>query len=83
LGGLAVIVTRPGIWGNPFRAGRDGTLREVMVKYEAHVRGSAELMSQLPELRGEELICQCGSGRRKKGDKNCHRFVLYKLVDEL
>lgn len=81
---MIVDVSRPGIWGNPYRAGRDGTRGQVIEKYERYVRLAAERgLLRLSELKDAELMCACGSGRRKKGDKNCHRFVLYKLVDEL
>ncbi len=62
------------IWHNPFKEGRDGTLEEVIAKYEAHVRDSPELMHRLPELRGKVLACWCAPGP-------CHGDVLLRLAE--
>ena len=46
-------------WANPFKAPRDGTLVEVLVKYELYVRSRPELLERLPELAGLHLTCDC------------------------
>ncbi len=61
-----------GRWGNPFKAGRDGTRQEVIAKYERWLLDQPELMRQLPELRGKVLGCWCAP-------KACHGDVLVRL----
>jgi hypothetical protein len=63
-------------WHNPFKVGRDGTIAEVLVKYEAHVRADPTLMAALPELREKVLACWCKP-------EPCHGDVLIRLLDEL
>lgn len=62
-------------WANVFKVGRDGTLEEVIQKYENYVRGSPVLMSKLHELRGKNLGCWCKP-------KPCHGDALIKLLRE-
>src|SRR5579872_609489 len=45
-------------WGNPFKIGVDGSLEEILRKYEAYVR-SGPLWDQLEELQGKRLGCWC------------------------
>jgi hypothetical protein len=63
-----------GRWGNPFKAGRDGTREEVIAKYERWLLNQPELMRQLPELRGKVLGCWCAP-------KACHGDVLLRLAN--
>lgn len=69
-----VYIGRPGIWGNPYEIGKDGTREEVIAKYEAHLLSSPELMARLPELRGKVLGCWCAP-------QACHGDVLAKYAD--
>ena len=62
-------------WVNPFKAPRDGTLAEVLVLYEQHVRSKPELLARLHELAGLELACWCAPAP-------CHGDVLVRLFDE-
>ena len=62
-------------WANPFKAPRDGTLAEVLVLYEQHVRSKPELLARLHELAGLELACWCAPAP-------CHGDVLVRLFDE-
>ena len=62
-------------WANPFKVGRDGSIDEVLAKYEAHVRGQRSLMERIPELAGQTLGCWCSP-------KPCHGDVLVKLFLE-
>lgn len=63
-------------WGNPFKLGRDGSISEVLKKYEQYVRSKPELMRALPELAGKRLGCWCKP-------EPCHGNVLVKLLSEL
>lgn len=71
-----VFVARPSRWGNPYREGPDGSLDEVLVKYEAYVRSRPDLMNALPELRGKRLGCWCWP-------KKCHADVLARMAEEV
>lgn len=71
-----VYIGRPSCWGNPFRAGVDGTLAEVLTKYETHVRESPTLLAKLAEIAGKTLGCWCFE------DKGCHGDILIKLCEE-
>jgi hypothetical protein len=61
-------------WGNPFKAGRDGTREQVIAKYEKWLLTQPELVAALPELRGKVLGCWCAP-------KACHADVLLKLAN--
>lgn len=68
-----VYIGRPSIWGNPYKAGRDGTLEEVIELYRRHVLRSPELVMRLASLHGKRLGCYCAPGR-------CHGDVLVRLA---
>lgn len=63
-------------WGNPYKTGRDGSLEEVLTKYETYVKSKQDLMDALGELKDKILICWC------KDDAGCHGDVLIKLLEE-
>jgi hypothetical protein len=63
-------------WANPFKVGKDGTLDDVLEKYEKYVRENQELMDSLEELNGMTLGCWCKPN-------GCHGVVLVKLFNEL
>ena len=63
-------------WANPYKVGKDGSLTEVLEKYEKYVRNSPELMSSLHELTGERLGCWC------ERVNECHAGVLIRLYKE-
>lgn len=71
-------------WGNPYKVGKDGTIEEVLRKYEDYVRGNKELMDALPELVGKRLGCFCKQSKKCKGGviPPCHGDVLLKLLRE-
>lgn len=72
-------IRRPGLWGNPFTIGKDGTRAEVIKKYEEWVTTSPEaehLRAKLPTLQGKTLGCCCKP-------KPCHGDVLVKLIKAL
>lgn len=62
-------------WGNPFRTDRDGTIGQVLAKYEFHLVETG-LFHQLAELKDKTLICWCND------DEQCHGDVLIKLINE-
>lgn len=69
-------IGRPSKWGNPFIIDVDGTRQTVIRKYEEYLRGNAQLMSELPNLRGKILGCHCKP-------KACHGDVIIKILQEL
>lgn len=65
--------------GNPFKIGKDGTREDVLAKYEACIRTSAQRHSvfyghHIMGLRGKVLGCWCKP-------EACHGDVLAKLAD--
>lgn len=68
------------IWGNPFTVSTNRTPKECLEAYEAHIRSSTYLMSQIPTLASKTLACWCKS--RQKPDAPCHGDVLVKLFQE-
>lgn len=54
-----VFIGRPGIWGNPFVIGRDGTRAEVIAKHRAWLLTQDHLMARIQELSGKVLGCYC------------------------
>lgn len=71
----AVYVGRPSAWGNPFRAGKDGTREAVIAKFEAY---ALERLTREPDwlepLRGKDLVCWCAP-------LACHADVLLRLAN--
>ena len=63
-----------GLWGNPFKIGRDGDRAEVIEKYRRWIVQQPELMTRLPELRGKVLGCYCAP-------LACHGDVLLELAN--
>lgn len=70
----SVYIGRPSKWGNPFQIGRDGSRDDVVDKYRAYILAKPELLGQLPELRGKDLVCFCAPAR-------CHGDVLRELAN--
>lgn len=74
-----VYIGRPGIWGNPYTIGPDGTREEVIALFEKTLLESpgphwAKLRSKLPELAGKTLGCWCAP-------LPCHGDVLLRLAN--
>jgi hypothetical protein len=61
-------------WQNPYREGRDGTREEVIGKFREYLLGNPELMADLGELRGRDLVCWCAP-------LPCHGDVLLELAN--
>jgi hypothetical protein len=68
-------IGRPSVWGNPYKKGPDGTLSQVLAKYEDHVESSPELVESLWELIGHRLACFCAP-------RGCHGDVLVRLIEK-
>lgn len=70
-----VYIGRPSKWGNPYVIGRDGDRATVIAKYENYLLNSPELLGQLDELRGKDLVCWCAP-------KPCHGDILVKISNK-
>lgn len=68
-----IYIGRPGIWGNPFTIGQDGTREEVIAKYREWIQTKPELLALLPSLEGQTLGCWCKPNA-------CHGDILAELV---
>ena len=70
----AVYIGRPSKWGNPFVIGKDGSREEVITKHRDWILGNAELLSQIDELKGKDLVCYCAP-------QACHGDTLMELAN--
>lgn len=71
-----VYIGRPSKWGNPFVLGKDGMLRDdVIKKYEDWILQQPDLLNALHELEGKVLGCWCRPSR-------CHGDVLVRLANQ-
>jgi len=71
----AVVVMRPGRWGNPFVIGRDGTRAEVIQKFRLVLEAQPGRIAELKqELRGKDLVCCCAP-------QPCHADVLLEIAN--
>lgn len=77
-------VTRPGIYGNPFKVGRDGTAAECVAKYRAEIERviggevclhKVVMQQLLRDIRGHNLACHCKLG------EPCHADVLLEFAN--
>jgi hypothetical protein len=57
--GLAVKISRPGKWGNPFHIGPGVTRDQACDRFNDYLAGREDLLAALPYLRGKVLICWC------------------------
>lgn len=71
-----VYIGRPSIWGNPFFIGEHGDRKEVIERYREYILRRPDLLAQLPNLKGKDLVCWCAP-------LPCHGDVLLELVEEL
>lgn len=71
-----VYIGRPSKWGNPFKEGRDGTIKEVIDKYRDYILTHPTLVFDLiEELDGKVLGCWCKP-------KPCHGDILIELLEK-
>lgn len=71
-----VYIGRPGMWGNPFEIGRDGTREEVITKYRNWILSQPNLLLQVYKLDGKVLGCWCAP-------QACHGDVLLELLEHI
>lgn len=79
----AVYVGRPSKWGNPFHTketlyGKPSKLYtrdEAISLYELYITNNEELLSQLHELKGKDLVCWCAP-------YPCHADILLRLAND-
>lgn len=77
-----VYVGRPSKWGNPFTHRKSGTQAKYVVRsrdaavdaHRAWLLLNKELMADLHELRGRNLVCWCAPQR-------CHAETLLELAN--
>jgi len=68
-----VYIGRPSIFGNPFQIGRDGTRKEVILRYELWVRGQAKVLNAIEKLPADAVLgCYCRPQR-------CHGDVIMEI----
>ena len=79
----AIYVGRPSKWGNPFKmndpllpAGlsREGKRKAVIAEYKRYILRDKDLIAQLVELRGKDLVCWCAP-------LPCHANILLELAN--
>ena len=70
----AVYIGRGSKWGNPFVIDKDGSRSDVIAKYEEYILGKPELLAQLHELKGKDLVCYCAP-------QACHGDLLVRLAN--
>ena len=66
------------LFQNPFKVGKDGTLDEVLEKYESYLKvklEDEEFREELLNLKGKRLGCWCKPDR-------CHGDILLKYLNE-
>lgn len=71
-----VYIGRGSKWGNPFVIGKDGTRKEVVVKYKKWLLNNPSLLKDLHELKGKILGCWCAP-------KECHGNILAELANNV
>ena len=47
-----IYIGRPGIWGNPFFIGKDGTREEIIEKFREMILSDPEIIAGCPALHG-------------------------------
>lgn len=76
----------PSVFQNEYRVGPDGTLDEVLEKYEVKLLARLEkepaLRAALEKLRGKRIGCWCKRRRDEHGKpKRCHGDLLVRLLE--
>lgn len=71
----SIYIGRPSKWGNPFPLKREEDRDKILKKYEDWIMKNKELLAQISELRGKDLVCWCAP-------KKCHGEILLKLANE-
>ena len=68
-----VFIGRGSKWGNPFIIGKDGDRDLVIERYIDYFENNKELIKDIEELKGKNLICYCSP-------KACHGDYLIKKI---
>jgi hypothetical protein len=76
------------MWANPFKVGRDGSLPDVLAKFENYIIEKIEkerLLSELNKLRNKNLGCWCVSksmcyNANLNDQKVCHGQIILDLL---
>lgn len=71
-----VYIGRGSKWGNPFKIGVHGSREEVVGKYRDYLFKCEELLMDIEELRGKNLVCYCSP-------RLCHGDILAELANYL
>lgn len=71
----AVYVGRPTKWGNPFHLFEESNRDDVVMKYRLWLIGESNLIKDLHELKGKDLVCWCAPER-------CHADILLELANK-
>jgi hypothetical protein len=74
-GNASVYIGRPSKWGNPFPMGEEKDREQVIAKFEQYLMNSPELLAQIGELKGKDLVCFCAP-------KACHGDILLRLANK-
>jgi hypothetical protein len=74
-GNASVYIGRPSKWGNPFPMGEEKDREQVIAKFEQYLMDSPELLAQIGELKGKDLVCFCAP-------KACHGDILLRLANK-
>lgn len=71
----SVYIGRPSRFGNPFIIGKDGNRAEVLVKYENYIRNDSQLLEDIKQLKGKDLVCWCKP-------QSCHGDIIVTILIE-
>jgi hypothetical protein len=72
----AAVVSRPGVWGNPFRAALLAERKAAVAKFRTYVSKKPELRERArTELKGKNLACWCSL------DGPCHADVWLEIAN--
>jgi len=82
---MAIVVSRPTFWGNPWRVGVHGDRGACVRAHQDWLAGlrhdapggksAGEVLARIGELRGKDLACWCGP------DEACHADTLLGLAN--
>ena len=74
-GSDCVYIGRPSKWGNPFAMNGEQDRDTVIALFEQYLLNSPELLAQLGELKGKNLVCYCAP-------RACHGDILLRLANK-
>ncbi len=73
------------IYANPFKLSKDGTIEEVLAKFETLLRSSSLPLNALPKLVGKRMGCWCVEKPINfiRPNPICHGEIYLKVMNEL